>query len=102
MEVEAKEEVKAEVVAKVGRLVDKVKENTRRRDVFSIMENTCGENARRIDAATLTRGLMARAEVKAEEEKDVVINHITHSSIVIDLLLFLQDKEHYHLLRSRP
>ena len=97
--VEAEGEVEAKVVANVERMVDKVVENTRRRDVLSMMENTYGENARRIGAATLTRELMARAKVEAKDEEDVVINHITHSSIVIYLLLLLQDKEHYHLFR---
>ena len=100
-EVEAEEEVEVEVVAVVKIMANRVEAIMRRNDVLSIMENISGENAQRIGEAMLIKRQMDAAVVvdEAEAVMAVVINHTTHSSMSIYLLLLLKDKELYHLLR---
>ena len=95
--VEAEEEVK--VVAMVVIMDNRVKEIMKRNNVPNMEENIYGKNAQRIGEAMLINRSMGVAEDKVEVTTVVVINHITHNSMSIYLLLLLQDKELYHLLR---
>ena len=78
---------------------DRVEGTMRRNNALSIKENICGENAHPLGEAMLIKRSMDMAEDAAEVATDVVINHITRNSMSIYLLLLLQDKELYHLLR---
>ena len=99
--VEAEEEIKVKVKVKVVVVMmdNRVEETMRRNDALSIKENIYGENAHPIGEAMLIKKSMDVANDEAEGPTIVVINHITRNSMSIYLLLLLQDKELYHLLR---
>ena len=99
--VAAEAEAEVEVEVEFEAVDDKVKETMNLNVVHNITESIYRENLQKIGRATRTSEFMDAVKEEAEAEMDVVINHITcnSNSISIYLILLLQDKELYYLLR---